>query len=123
MTGRAVGEVPRVTGGITGYWEMPWPGRQGKEGTGDILLNIGRFDGLAPTPPTAPEALWGGIGGGGVVPRGGVGGGAWLPPLGGGGGGGPMSPPGGTLASVWGGLYCLWTGGWSLGRGGKAGAP
>jgi len=66
----------RVTGGITGYWDIPWPGRQGKEGTGDILLNIGRFDGLAPTPPTAPEALCGGIGGGGVVPRGGVGGGA-----------------------------------------------
>ena len=25
--------------------------------------------------------------------------------------------------SPWGGLYCLWTGAWSLGRGGRAGAP
>ena len=41
MTGLAVGEVPLVTGGMTGYCEIPPPGRDGREGTGDIRLNMG----------------------------------------------------------------------------------
>ena len=111
MTGLAVGEVPLVTGGITGYCEIPPPGREGNEGTGDIRLNMGREAWPGPAP-----VLCGGMGGGGVVPRGGVGGGAPPLPLGGGGGGGPMSPG-------WGGEYCLITGACSLGFGGRAGAP